>query len=316
VILYSPVGIYIGVHIAEKLQVPTVGAMLQPFHRTRAFPSFAFPAQRQLGGLLNLVTYIPADALFWVPYRSAVNQFRREQLDLPPIPRRVNYARQWQRHSPVIYAFSPSVVPKPRDWGDHVEVTGYWFLDRESGWQPPPGLARFLAAGPPPVYVGFGSMSTRSPQETTELVLRALSQTGQRALLSSGWGGLSELDLPENVFQVEAVPHDWLFPQMAAVVHHGGAGTTAAGLRAGVPSLIVPFFMDQHFWGRRVAELGAGPPPIPRKQLSVERLAEGITVAVTDEKMRRRAAELGGIIRAEDGVARAVEAIDRCVVSG
>ncbi len=187
---------------------------------------------------------------------------------MPQIPIWVNEIRHWLRRSPVIYGFSPSVVQKPPDWGDHVEITGYWFLDRQPGWQPPADLADFLAAGAPPVYIGFGSMSTRKPQETTELVLRALSRDRQRGLLLTGWGGLSEIDLPDYVFKIEFAPHDWLFPQMAAVVHHGGAGTTAAGLRAGIPTIIVPHFIDQPFWGQRVADLGAGPQPIPRRQLT------------------------------------------------
>jgi len=284
--------------------------MLQPLHPTRAFPSYASPTQRNLGGFLNRFTYLASDTMFWFPYRSAVNRFRQEQMNLPQIPIWVNEIRQWQRRCPVIYGFSPSVVQKPPDWGDHVEVTGYWFLDRQPGWQPPADLADFLAAGSPPVYIGFGSMSTRKPQETTELVLRALSRDRQRGLLLTGWGGLSEIDLPDYVFKIESAPHDWLFPQMAAVVHHGGAGTTAAGLRAGIPTIIVPHFIDQPFWGQRVADLGAGPQPIPRKQLTAERLADAINIAVTDEKMRRRAADLGEIIRAEDGVARAVEVIN------
>jgi UDP:flavonoid glycosyltransferase YjiC (YdhE family) len=141
--------------------------------------------------------------------------------------------------------------------------------------------------------------------------VQALRRTKQRGLLASGWGGLSQADLPKDVFVVESIPHDWVFPQVAAVVHHGGAGTTSAGLRSGVPSVIVPFFVDQPFWGQRVFELGVGPPPIPYGQLSTERLAEAIDVAVNDRGMHARAAALGARIRAEDGVARAVEAISR-----
>ncbi len=129
-----------------------------------------------------------------------------------------------------------------------------------------------MQAGPPPIYIGFGSMSSRKPEETAQLILRALAQTGQRAVLLSGWNGLQAEVLPENVFLVQSVPHDWLFARVNAVVHHGGAGTTAAGLRAGVPSIIIPFFADQPFWGERVAALGVGPKPIPRKKLTAEKL--------------------------------------------
>jgi UDP:flavonoid glycosyltransferase YjiC (YdhE family) len=156
------------------------------------------------------------------------------------------------------------------------------------------------------VYVGFGSMSSRDPQKTGHLVLEALARAQQRAVILCGWGGLQMTDLPPHTIAVDSVPFSWLFPRCAAVVHHGGAGTTAAGLRAGVPSIVIPFFADQPFWGRRVAELGVGPAPIPRKKLTAERLAQAIELAVGDRDMRRRAAELGAKIRAEDGVAQAV----------
>ena len=152
-------------------------------------------------------------------------------------------------------------------------------------------------------------MSSRDPQATAELVLRALEAAGQRAVILAGWGGLQAADVPESVLMLDSAPFTWLFPRMAAVVHHGGAGTISAGLRAGAPSVVIPFFGDQPYWGRRVAELGVGPTPIPRKKLTVERLARAIRTAVSDEGMRRRAAELGATIRAEDGVARAVEII-------
>ncbi len=222
----------------------------------------------------------------------------------------MNYLKQlYKQQKPAIYGISPNVLPKPPDWGDNIEITGYWFLDTPADWQPPKDLVDFLLAGPPPVYVGFGSMSIRNPEETTEIVIQALSRTKQRGLLATGWGGLKLADLPDNVFKIDSVPHDWLFSQMAAVIHHGGAGTTAAGLRAGIPTITVPFFVDQPFWGKRVAELGVGPQPIPRKQLSVERLAAAITTVVSDKELQRRVAVLGERIRTEDGVAKAVEVI-------
>jgi sterol 3beta-glucosyltransferase len=188
-------------------------------------------------------------------------------------------------------------------------VTGCWFLDREAEWQPPRELVDFLKAGPAPVYVGFGSMYSSNPQEVTEMVLHALARVKQRGILQTGWGGLSNADLPDDVFAVDSIPHDWLFPQMASVVHHGGSGTTAAGLRAGMPTVIIPFFADQPFWGARVFELGAGPAPIPKKRLTLERLADAICAATSDEVIRGRASALGERIRAEDGVTQAVEVL-------
>jgi sterol 3beta-glucosyltransferase len=212
---------------------------------------------------------------------------------------------------PIAYGYSPVVLPKPVDWGDWIHVTGYWFLDAPARWQPPVPLVDFLQSGPPPIYIGLGSMSEREPEETTKMLLHALSLTGQRAVLASGWSGLGNQMLPDNVFRIEAIPHDWLFPQMAAVVHHGGCGTTAAGLRAGVPTVTIPFFADQPFWAQRAFELGMGPRPIPRTRLTAEKLAVAIQAAVADKPMRTSSESIGKQIRAENGVSNAVEVFER-----
>ena len=192
-------------------------------------------------------------------------------------------------------------------------MTGYWFLDPAADWQPQPELLDFLASGPPPIYIGFGSMASRQPRATADMALEALRRTGQRGVLYAGWGGLHKEDLPDSVFMVGSTPHSWLFPRMAAVVHHGGAGTTAAGLAAGVPAVITPFFADQPFWAQRVYELGAGPKPVPRRKLTAENLAAAIEAALSDATIRARVATLGARIRAENGVAAAVALIEQTV---
>jgi UDP:flavonoid glycosyltransferase YjiC (YdhE family) len=209
------------------------------------------------------------------------------------------------------YLLSYKGIPFPKDWDDFIHVTGYWFLEQSARWEPPIDLVNFLQSGLPPVYIGFGSMVNRKPEETADLVLQALARTGQRGVLSSGWGGLRKEELPETVFMIGSMPHNWLFPKMAAVVHHGGVGTTAAGLWAGIPAIVTPFFGDQPFWGQRVYELGVGPRPIPRQRLTVDRLAESICCAVSDTAMREKAARLGEHIRAENGIARAVAVIEQ-----
>jgi UDP:flavonoid glycosyltransferase YjiC (YdhE family) len=188
-------------------------------------------------------------------------------------------------------------------------VTGYWFLEQPASWQPPAALVDFLASGPPPVYVGFGSMSNQNAQEVAQLVVNALSQVEARGILLSGWGGLSELQESDTIYSLDFAPHDWLFPQMALVIHHGGAGTVATSLCAGVPMVVVPFLPDQLFWGQRIHELGAGPQPIMRQELTVERLVETIRTTIRDPEMKLRARTLGQRIRAEDGVTRAVNVI-------
>jgi sterol 3beta-glucosyltransferase len=292
--------------LSEKLQISLLHAYVFPFTPTNAFPGVLFPeSMSKLGGAVNRLSHHLMRQIMWQGFRKADRLAREQVFDLPAAPFfGSDNLPQFQQY-PTLYGFSPSVIPKPSDW-HNTEVTGYWFLDAATDWVPPADLMAFLQAGPPPVYIGFGSMGSRKPEETADLVLQAIARTGQRAILLSGWGGLSKADLPETVFMVESVPHSWLFSQVAAVVHHGGAGTTAAGLRAGIPSIVIPFFGDQPFWGQRVAKLGVGPEPIPRKQLTVERLAQAIRTAVTDRGMIRRAADLGAKIQAEDGIANAV----------
>jgi sterol 3beta-glucosyltransferase len=206
-------------------------------------------------------------------------------------------------------------VPRPADWDESSVVTGYWFLDALTGWQPDPALVKFLQAGPPPVYVGFGSMFMQGGARKTDIVLKALRRAGQRGVLATGWGGLTADSTSDDIFVLEAVPHDWLLPQVAAVVHHGGAGTTGAALRAGKPSVVCPLVGDQPFWGRRVAALGVGPSPLSRRKLTVETLANAISQAVSDQDIRQRAAALGATIRAEDGVGKAITLINQQVSS-
>jgi UDP:flavonoid glycosyltransferase YjiC (YdhE family) len=233
----------------------------------------------------------------------------RARLGLPRATRR-DFLRAWNQ-TPALLGVSPLVIPPPPDWGAHIHVTGYWFLNGAADWTPPPALAAFLSAGAPPVYVGFGSMSNRDPQATTQTIIAALQAAGQRGVIHSGWAGLHTDDLPPDIFLLDGAPHDWLFPRMAAVVHHGGAGTTAAALRAGVPSAVVAHIGDQGYWGRRIHELGAGAAPLRRHQLNADRLAATITTLTGRPALRQRAADLGAAIRAEDGVSRAVQAVDR-----
>jgi sterol 3beta-glucosyltransferase len=295
--------------IAEKLNIPVILAYLFPFTPTRAFPAPLFP-RLPLGQVLNPLSFQVLRQVFWQSTRTA-DVHARKRLGLPKASFWGPYGALDRRRVPTIYGYSRHVLPDAPDWGDHIRVTGFWFLEPAPDWTPPDGLTDFLQAGPPPVYIGFGSMGSRNPEEATQLTLKAVDLSGQRAVLASGWGGLSSADLPDQVYMLSSVPHSWLFPQTAAVVHHGGVGTTAAGLRAGVPSIVVPFMADQPYWGQRVHNLGVGPAYIPRKRLTAEKLAAAITQAVSDAGMRQRAAALGEHIRAEDGIGQAVAAIQQ-----
>jgi UDP:flavonoid glycosyltransferase YjiC (YdhE family) len=311
-LIASSVGLTIGLPLAEKYHLPLLQAHLFPVTPTRAFPSVLLPQTLpNLGGAFNLISSHLIQQLVWLGARPILNRARKKILDLPPASF-VEPSRAWRSKGfPVLYAFSPSVIPTPADWSADDHITGYWFLDSPADWTPPPDLLNFLQAGSPPVYIGFGSMGSRDPAETTDLVLQALAKTQQRAILLSGWGGLQKMDLPASVLMIDTIPHAWLFPRVAAVVHHGGAGTTGAGLRAGVPSIVIPFTTEQEFWGQRVHDLGVGPAPIPRSKLTVDRLARAIEEAVTNTAMRQLAIELGSKIRVEDGIANAVEIIQR-----
>jgi UDP:flavonoid glycosyltransferase YjiC (YdhE family) len=213
-----------------------------------------------------------------------------------------------RRRIPLLDAYSPTVVTRPPDWGSWLHVTGYWFLERPAQWLPPPDLVSFLRSGSPPVFVGFGSVPFPNAEASTDLVVRALARAGQRGVLVAGGSRLVTGQLSNEVFAVDSVPYDWLFPQVCAAVHQGGAGVTGAALRAGLPSVVVPVFGDHPFWAQRVFQLGAGPRPIPVKQLTEDDLASAIRLTAGSE-MRDRAAAIGERIRAENGVARAVEAI-------
>ena len=314
-VIQSPTGTG-ALEAASQRGIPVAFASPVPFAPTRAFPSFFLGALRfSLGAGYNYLTHKLMHRVLWSAMGGPMTNHLRKKLGL----------RAWRSYdellaygrsldTPMLYGFSVHVIPRPADWDKYQHITGYWFLEAQPDWPPPAsnGLLRFLDSGPPPVYVGFGSMSHENPERQTRLALRALELSGQRGVLSTGWGGITRQSTPPNVFFVDNVPHAWLFPRMAAVIHHGGAGTTGAGLRAGVPNIITAFVAnDQVAWADRVVKLGVGPRVPGIKQLTAEKLAEAIQIAVTDSTLRARAAALGEKTRAEDGVARAVEIIER-----
>lgn len=293
-----------GPHLAEKLGIPAfIGFGIPALTPTAAFAN-PLMTLRNFGASGNRLTYRVFDLASDLPYRKMLTSWRRDALGLTtPLPGLIPPG------VPRLYHYSTHVVPSPPDWDATNVVTGYWFLEADPDWHPPADLQAFLTAGPPPVYVGFGSMPAEDAERKTRIVVDAVRRAGQRAVLATGWGGLKAV-AGDDLCVVDAAPHDWLFPRMTAVVHHGGAGSTAAGLRAGKPTVICPFFGDQPFWGERVRALGAGPAPVPQKALSAERLAAAIDEAATNPRLREAAEALGQAIRAEDGVAYAVDYIN------
>ena len=319
-IIYTSVG-FLGSGISRDLGVPGIGAMYGPLvNASRSFPSSFMPvpsgrldlAHSTPRRLFNLLNHYAAQQIIWQPLRTLVNRALADTPGLSTYPLDGPFGEARRHQAPVLNGWSPSVLPHPPDWGSHLPVTGYWFLDHPEDWTPPDGLQDFLDSGPPPVSVGFGSMGGARSEELATSVLRALAKTGDRAVLVTSWGGLGNADLPDTVFKANEVPYDWLFPRVRAAVHHGGAGTTAASMRAGAPTVVVPFFTDQSFWGARVASLGVGARPIPQAKLSADRLAAALE-ETRGAGMREQARVLGEKIQAEDGVARAVEAFHRFV---
>ncbi|KAJ3103109.1 Sterol 3-beta-glucosyltransferase [Phlyctochytrium planicorne] len=322
-----------GIHIAEKLggllgiskfecnlntlDIPFFGAFSMPWTRTRAFPHPFAVTERHLGGGYNYMSYIMMDQILWKGTSYQVNRWRKNTLDRPPIV----LGNLGEHKIPYLYFFSPSVVPPPSDWHDWIHMTGYWFLDDpDVGWVPPKSLTDFINDGPPPVYIGFGSIIVPDPDALTRTIVAAVQKAGVRAVVSKGWSArlkekkngdvapTEEVEFPDFIYQIDKVPHDWLFPLMAGVVHHGGCGTTGAGIRAGVPTAIRPYFGDQFFWADRVQELGVG---CAIRKLTVDKLAAALTSLVSDEKMREKAKLLGARVRSEDGIGSAIDCIYR-----
>lgn len=301
-----------GLHIAERLDIPAAVSLPLPFlTSTRAFP-VPFIPHWPLGGTANQLSY-QLNRFAAVAYGGMINTFRRRTLHLPSMSRWSDYLHlPGGRPVPVLYCYSPIVVPIPPDYPPHAHVTGYWFLSDQDTSQPPPGLATFLEAGEPPIYVGFGSMGFgKHAAAHGHTILEAVRQVGARAVVATGWGGIKLEKDSEDVHVVRDVPHSWLLPRTTAVIHHGGAGTTAAGLRAGRPSLVCPVLGDQGFWAGRIHSLGAGPRPLPVRRLTSTKLAERLDQLLTEDRYRDRAGTLGQALRSEDGLSQAIRVLEQ-----
>ncbi len=299
-----------GSHIAEKLGVPAVVAVLMPvIVPTVESVATGFP-NLKLGPWYNKLSYTVLHKGYHA-YDDIINEFRQELLGIVKLPKSTSPIQMANgKPIPVLHGYSELVSPRPRDWPNTAHVTGYWFLEQKADWQPPAELRDFLAAGEKPVYVGFGSMAGRNPQRMANLVVDALQKAKVRGIIATGGGGMEASNLTETIFKIDRVPHTWLFPRVSAVVHHGGAGTTAAGLRAGIPTIVCPFLVDQPYWGERVYDLGVGTKPIPQKKLTAKKLAEAIREVTTNQVIRQNAATLGEKIGEEDGITNAIAIIE------
>ena len=292
------------VHIAEKLGIPLHLMFTMPWSPTQSFPHplANIMSSNADSGISNFISYALVDMLTWQGLGDVINKFRERSLGLEPVSIMWAPGMASRLRIPWTYCWSPALIPKPADWGSFIDISGFYFLNLASNYTPTPELADFLAAGPPPVYIGFGSIVVDDPNAMTKMIFEAVKMTGQRALVSKGWGGLGadQIGVPDSVMMLGNCPHDWLFKHVSCVVHHGGAGTTATGIAAGRPTVVVPFFGDQPFWGAMVARAGAGPFPIPYKDLNADKLANQIREALKPASLER-AAELAKRISSENG---------------
>lgn len=326
-----------GIHIAEALEIPYVRAFSMPWTRTRAYPhAFGVP-ERRMGGYYNYMTYVMFERVFWKAIAGQINSWRKKELGLGS----TNYDMLQSNKVPFLYFYSPSVVPPPADYSEWIRITGYWFLDVGGDFKPPQDIVRFVAQarkdGKKIVYIGFGSIVVEDPAALTQTVVDSVLKADVRCILSKGWSDRlgkkdatsAEIPLPPEILQIKGAPHDWLFKQIDAAVHHGGSGTTGASLRAGIPTIIKPFFGDQYFFGSRVEALGVG---ICLYKINVKVLAKALWEATHSQRLQVKARVLGEQIRKvslinlhpmmtfgteplmrmqEDGVAAAIQTIYR-----
>ncbi|KAL3442571.1 sterol 3-beta-glucosyltransferase [Aspergillus insuetus] len=305
-----------GIHVAEALRIPYFRGFTMPWSRTRAYPhAFAVPEHR-MGGAYNYISYMMFDTVFWQAISKQVNRWRAKELGL----KSTNMDKMAPNKVPFLYNYSPSVVPPPLDYPDWIDITGYWFLNEGSDWTPPKELANFMKRarqdGKKIVYIGFGSIVVSDPAALTRTVIESVLKADVRCILSKGWSARlgdpssakAEIPLPPEIHQIQSAPHDWLFSHIDAAAHHGGAGTTGASLRAGVPTIVKPFFGDQFFFGNRVEDLGVG---ICMRKLNVSVFSRALWEVTHSERMIVKARNLGERIRNEDGVGVAIQTIYR-----
>ena len=313
-----------GYHIAEKLNIPCIFSSFIPVTSTGEFPFLRFDLQptSKLFSPLNRFSYFLVTLLSWQSERKIINKFRQEILQLSPINiLGVKYRRNAPKNFksqdiPILYQYSPNVIPSPRDWNqDNTFVTGNWFLEETQQFSPSQELENFLDNGSQPIYIGFGSMVFREPEKYLKLIVEAVKRTKQRAIIATSWLGMHESSLDnESILILDGyVPHGWLFEKTKVLIHHGGSGTSASALKSGVPQIIIPFFADQPAWGNQLVKLGVASASIPVQQLDAEKLVDAISTAVNNSQLQQKAQEIARLMAQEAGARVAAEEVENLI---
>lgn len=305
-VIYHP-AVFAAEHLIEALRLPSARVQFQPDIRSKYYACCIFPPKMPFQRLSNLASHFIAAQLFWLPVRGVVNEWRTERLGLTKLgvlsPR--DYGPFWR--IPKLIAVSQALVPSAPDWSKNVHVTGYLQLAKGQDWAPPEILKRFLQAGPAPLYIGFGSLTQRCDSQMSEVIVDTLKQFHHRVILCGPFAHIKKEQLPHNVLQIDAAPHDWLFPKVGAVVHHGGSGTTHAALLAGKPALVVPFVVDQFHWGEAIYKNGLGPKPLPASKLARKTFQKALEDLLLTQSYHVAAIDYSTKMKEENGVQQALQ---------
>ncbi|OHE77685.1 MAG: hypothetical protein A3F67_11930 [Verrucomicrobia bacterium RIFCSPHIGHO2_12_FULL_41_10] len=291
---------FAGPHLAEHFHVPAVQMFLQPELPTAEHPSCLVGMPKWLGRIGNLIGHWISQQFLWQVFRGKINHWRVEHLKLSKSPfwKPTNYSNIRN-----LVAFSPSLIPRPTDWNSSIGMTGFCRVLEEQQWQPSPALSHFLQDGEPPLYLGFGSLSETFSPEDIKMMITVLKERKIRTIVPKNLPGLQELKPPSPyIFAIDYVPHDWLFPRVSAVIHHGGVGTLSSGLHAGKPTWVMPCIVDQFFFGEKVVEWGIGPLAMPRNRITQEAFSAGLDRLLNTPSYRENALQFKEKLSKENGV--------------
>lgn len=296
-IIYHP-GVTLGYFAAEKLGIPSILASPFPMHKTKEQTSVIQYGRKKSKPFTNQISYFMLQSMLWLASKDSVTGFWKKKFGGKPKGFGHPYERHTNKQNPAVISCSNFVFNRPSDWNENIHQSGYWFVEEKTDYMPSKELSDFLSSGEKPVYIGFGSVFHADKKDIlSKLIVDALTKSGKRGIIC----GMGKIDnLPSTVISIESIPHSWLFERVSAVCHHGGAGTTAAGFKAGIPSIVVPFANDQFAWAHRAYDLGVGSKPIPAKTLTSDNLAAAINFALQDN-IKIKAKTLAKNIATENG---------------